>query len=195
MSKFSEQERKTITERLLDSAEELFCEYGLKKVTIEEIAKASVIAKGSFYNFFPSKEELYFIILVNCQKDMWKQMDKFLLENHTLKSRDLVKKTIMFMLGLMSQYPLIQKTDSETMAVLFRKLPPEVVEAHSGEDAEALNLFINYGVRFTEPIEVVTKTFQAFYGVIVLLEEENETLRTQVVSVMLNALVNQLVEE
>lgn len=195
MPKFSEQERQTIAARLLDVAEELFCEYGLKKVTIEEIAKASLIAKGSFYAFFPSKEELYFTLLVNCQKDMWKQMDNFLLEHRTLKPRDLVKKTMVFMFELMSHYPLIQKTDSETMAVLFRKLPPEVVEAHSGEDAEALDLFINYGVRFTEPIEVVTKTFQALYGVIVLLEEETETLRTQVVSVMINGLVNQLVEE
>jgi len=195
MPKFSEQERQTIAARLLDVAEELFCEYGLKKVTIEEIAKASLIAKGSFYAFFPSKEELYFTLLVNCQKDMWKQMDNFLLEHRTLKPRDLVKKTMVFMFELMSHYPLIQKTDSETMAVLFRKLPPEVVEAHSGEDAEALDLFINYGVRFTDPIEVVTKSFQALYGVIVLLEEETETLRTQVVSVMINGLVNQLVEE
>ncbi|MGM0167753.1 hypothetical protein IGI39_002737 [Enterococcus sp. AZ135] len=195
MPKFSEQERQTIAARLLDVAEELFCEYGLKKVTIEEIAKASLIAKGSFYAFFPSKEELYFTLLVNCQKDMWKQMDNFLLEHRTLKPRVLVKKTMVFMFELMSHYPLIQKTDSETMAVLFRKLPPEVVEAHSGEDAEALDLFINYGVRFTEPIEVVTKSFQALYGVIVLLEEETETLRTQVVSVMINGLVNQLVEE
>ena len=81
------------------------------------------------------------------------------------------------------------------MGVLFRKLPPEVIEKHSGEDAEALQLLLKHGVRFTQPIEVVTKTFQALYGVIVLLEEENENLRGQVLSVMIDALVNELVEE
>ena len=101
----------------------------------------------------------------------------------------------MFLFELMNQYPLIQKTDSETMAILFRKLPPEVIEHHSNEDAEVLQLLSNYGVRFTQPIEVVTKAFQALYGVIVLLEEEKEALRMQVLSVMINGLVNELVEE
>lgn len=195
MPKFSSQEKQTITERLLHVAEKLFCEYGLKKVTIEEIAKASLIAKGSFYTFYPSKEELYFELLVNCQKDMWRQLDAYLSENLSLSPKELVKKTVMFLFELMNQYPLIQKTDSETMAILFRKLPPEVIEHHSNEDAEVLQLLSNYGVRFTQPIEVVTKAFQALYGVIVLLEEEKEALRMQVLSVMINGLVNELVEE
>ena len=195
MPKFSEQERLVIAQKLMTAAEKLFSEYGLKKVTVEEIAKAAAIAKGSFYAFYPSKEELYFAILVNCQKDMWQKMDSYLTQNSTLKPRDLVKKTMVYMLELMQRYPLIQKTDSETMAVLFRKLPADVVEKHSGEDAEALNLFINYGVRFTQPIEVFAKAFQALYGVVVLLDEENEELRWQVLSVMMNGLVNELVEE
>lgn len=195
MPKFTEQERQLINKRLLTASEKLFCEHGLKKVTVAEIAKASLIAKGSFYAFYPSKEELYFSILVNCQKDMWKQMDDYLNEHHTLQPRKLVKGTLFFMFELMNRYPLIQKTDSETMGVLFRKLPPEVIEKHSGEDAEALQLLLKHGVRFTQPIEVVTKTFQALYGVIVLLEEENENLRGQVLSVMIDALVNELVEE
>ena len=195
MPKFTEQERLLISKRLLTAAEKLFCEHGLKKVTVAEIAQAALIAKGSFYAFYPSKEELYFAILVNCQKDMWKQMDRFLDEHHSLQPRELVKGTLFFMFDLMNRYPLIQKTDSETMAVLFRKLPPEVVEKHSGEDAEALQLLLKHGVRFTRPIEVVTKTFQALYGVIVLLEEEDEHLRGQVLSVMIDGLVNELVEE
>ncbi|MBO0452235.1 TetR/AcrR family transcriptional regulator [Candidatus Enterococcus murrayae] len=195
MPKFTEQERLLISKRLLTAAEKLFCEHGLKRVTVAEIAQSALIAKGSFYAFYPSKEELYFAILVNCQKDMWKQMDRFLDEQHSLQSRGLVKGTLFFMFDLMNRYPLIQKTDSETMAVLFRKLPPEVVEKHSGEDAEALQLLLKHGVRFTRPIEVVTKTFQALYGVIVLLEEEDELLRGQVLSVMIDGLVNELVEE
>jgi len=126
---------------------------------------------------------------------MWRQLDAYLSENRSLSPKELVKKTVMFLFELMNQYPLIQKTDSETMAILFRKLPPEVIEHHSNEDAEVLQLLSNYGVRFTQPIEVVTKAFQALYGVIVLLEEEKEALRMQVLSVMINGLVNELVEE
>lgn len=195
MPKFTAHERQVIAEKIVAVAEELFCEYGLKKVTIEEIAKASAIAKGSFYAFFPSKEELYFSILVDCQKKMWLQMEVYLAENQQLAPRDLVKKTLLFMFELMDQYPLIQNTDSETMALLLRKLPPEAVEAHSGEDAAALQLFEPYGIRFTQPIDVVTKVFQALYGARVMIENEEKQMLDQVISVMCEGLVNQLVEE
>lgn len=195
MPKFSETERQVIAEKIVVVAEKLFHEYGLKKVTIEEIAKGANIAKGSFYAFYPSKEELYFSILVACQKKMWVQMEVYLADNQKLAPRDLVKQTLGFMFELMEQYPLIQRTDNETMALLMRKLPSEVITAHTGEDAEALGLLEKFGVRFTQPIEVVAKAFQALYGVGTMLENEEEQLLSQVMSVMINGLVNELVEE
>lgn len=195
MPKFSKQEKQLISQKLVTVAEKLFCAHGLKKVTVEEITKAAGIAKGSFYAFYPSKEELYFHLLVNCQKDLWQKMAEYLKQHHALKPRDLVNETLIYLFKLLPHYPLIQRTDSETMAVLFRKLPPAVIEHHSNEDAEALNLFMDYGVQFTQPIDVVTKALQALYGVVVLLEEEEETLRWQVLTVMMNGLINELVEE
>jgi AcrR family transcriptional regulator len=44
---------------ILQSALELFREEGFEKVTVESIAKKSGIAKGSFYNYFKSKEDVY----------------------------------------------------------------------------------------------------------------------------------------
>ena len=56
---FSEEEKARIRERLLEAGRKRFTRYGLKKTTIEELAGAARIAKGSFYLFFDSKEELY----------------------------------------------------------------------------------------------------------------------------------------
>jgi AcrR family transcriptional regulator len=44
---------------ILQSALQLFREEGFEKVTVESIAKKSGIAKGSFYNYFKSKEDVY----------------------------------------------------------------------------------------------------------------------------------------
>jgi AcrR family transcriptional regulator len=44
---------------ILQSALELFGEEGFEKVTVESIAKKAGIAKGSFYNYFKSKEDVY----------------------------------------------------------------------------------------------------------------------------------------
>ena len=59
MPKFTESEKQAIQETLLREGEKLFVEYGLKKVTVDELVKAAGIAKGSFYSFYSNKEHLY----------------------------------------------------------------------------------------------------------------------------------------
>lgn len=43
---------------LLDAAEKLFAEKGLDRVTIDEIAEAADLAKGTFYTYFDDKNEI-----------------------------------------------------------------------------------------------------------------------------------------
>ena len=50
---------------ILKSARSLFFKKGFKKVTVDEIAKASELGKGSIYLYFNSKEEIYAQILLN----------------------------------------------------------------------------------------------------------------------------------
>ena len=63
-----------IRERLLAAGRELFARYGLRKTTVEELARAAGIAKGTFYLFFPSKEALYAEVLLSVIPDMVKSL-------------------------------------------------------------------------------------------------------------------------
>ena len=64
MSKaFSGREKELIRKRLIEKGKELFTGYGLRKTGVRDLAKAAGIAQGSFYNFFQSKEELFFEII------------------------------------------------------------------------------------------------------------------------------------
>ncbi|QAA76162.1 MAG: Transcriptional regulator, AcrR family [Candidatus Bipolaricaulis sibiricus] len=58
-------ERQAVRARLLRAGRELFARYGLKKTTVEELAQAAGVAKGTFYLFFPSKEALYGQVLLD----------------------------------------------------------------------------------------------------------------------------------
>lgn len=60
---FSEQQKGTIRLRMLEIGFQLIKKFGLKRMTIESVAKASGLAKGTFYTFFPSKEEFVFEIM------------------------------------------------------------------------------------------------------------------------------------
>jgi len=53
-----EQRKERTHRRLLEEAERLFRSQGFDAVTVEEIAAAADVAKGTFFNYFESKETL-----------------------------------------------------------------------------------------------------------------------------------------
>ena len=71
---FTEKERVEIRQRLLDSGYELSSEIGIKKMTIATIAKNSEVAVGTFYNFFPSKEEYVVAMIRDVEVKYEKEM-------------------------------------------------------------------------------------------------------------------------
>jgi AcrR family transcriptional regulator len=58
-SKLSEAKRTQI----LSGARQMFMEYGFASTSVEKIAKAAGVSKGTIYNYFPSKE-LLFVALI-----------------------------------------------------------------------------------------------------------------------------------
>jgi AcrR family transcriptional regulator len=53
-----ERRRELTHDRLVEVGERLFREHGFDATTVEEIAVISDVAKGTFFNYFPSKEAL-----------------------------------------------------------------------------------------------------------------------------------------
>ncbi|WMT39492.1 TetR/AcrR family transcriptional regulator [Paenibacillus sp. D2_2] len=66
----SKEEKRLIQEALLQKGILLIREKGLKRVTVDDITKAASIAKGSFYSFYPSKEEFLYEIVKKAEKKM-----------------------------------------------------------------------------------------------------------------------------
>lgn len=67
---FRENEKEMIKSNLLEKGRALFSKNGLKKTSIEELTESVGIARGSFYAFYGSKEELYFEILESEEKQI-----------------------------------------------------------------------------------------------------------------------------
>ena len=59
---FTESGKELIRQNLLQKGRDYFTRYGLKKTSVEELAQAVGIAKGSFYKFFDSKEALFLAV-------------------------------------------------------------------------------------------------------------------------------------
>ena len=50
-------------ERLLEAATEVFAEKGYYAAAVDDIVQVSRTSKGSFYNFFPSKQEIFLALV------------------------------------------------------------------------------------------------------------------------------------
>ena len=62
---FSGQERTLIDQRLRAAAAECLERYGVRKTTVDELVRRAGIPKGTFYLFYPSKEALFFSLLID----------------------------------------------------------------------------------------------------------------------------------
>jgi len=53
-----EDKKKETYNRIMDSARKLFAEHGYEATTVEQITKQANVAKGTFFNYFGSKEDI-----------------------------------------------------------------------------------------------------------------------------------------
>ena len=60
-----ERERLFKKQEILDASIKIFAQKGFKATTLDEIAKKSEFGKGTIYNYFSSKEEIYKEIIMN----------------------------------------------------------------------------------------------------------------------------------
>ncbi|MED0673901.1 TetR/AcrR family transcriptional regulator [Aneurinibacillus aneurinilyticus] len=164
MPKFTEEEKEHIRQSLLVKGKELFVKYGLAKTSIDDIILACGIGKGTFYKFFPSKEELYYEILKNEEEVKKTVLNELFREK--LSPKELLTSFFHTSFQLVEENPFLQRAfqDGEHER-LARKLPKHIVEQFSKEYTErgiqAVNILIERGVLPKEEPEVIVGIMQA----------------------------------
>jgi len=129
---FSEHEREIVNAAMLDVGIALIRQKGIRQVTIEDITKGANIAKGSFYSFYGSREELFWDIIKREEKQLVEQIMAVSAEDIDVKAK---AKKIFYDLflgdGCIVYY--LPQTDIE---YITRKLPPDLIQSdmNSGQD-------------------------------------------------------------
>ena len=89
--------------RILEAAAELFSHKSYHEVMMEDVAKLTSVAKGTVYNYFSSKEELYFsIIRIRMEKLRNSLTEKIKTE---LNSIDSLRTFVIHLYMFMMKYP------------------------------------------------------------------------------------------
>lgn len=150
---FSEQEKQIIQQRLLIKGHELFGKYGLKKVNVEELAKAANISKGAFYQFFESKEALFMDVVEEVEKkyrvQLLEEIDLPGSSPHT-RFRSILEKS----LSLWQEIPLLQFFASSDYDLLLRRIPTDRLQSHFASDQLFIEQFVAHCLEAGIPLKV-----------------------------------------
>lgn len=189
MAKFTESEKDQIRECLLTKGKELFIQFGLAKTSIDDLVQACGIAKGSFYKFFSSKEELFYIIL-NKQEEVSSR----LIGEHLSKKLppgELISSFLHMAFQLADENPLLQQwfQDGERERII-RKLPRHLIEDFSQDHTEKGILFvqslIQRGVLRDQDPEVINGVLHAIMLLRLHKEELGEDLFPRIMDVIID---------
>jgi uroporphyrinogen-III synthase len=98
-------------EKILDAAAELFSHKSYHEVMIEDIARLTSVAKGTVYNYFESKEQLYFSIMRTRMETLITSLAAKIetAENSIDSLRSFVTHIYMFMMKYQNFFMIYQK--------------------------------------------------------------------------------------
>ncbi|UQZ76909.1 TetR/AcrR family transcriptional regulator [Niallia circulans] len=195
---FSKQEKQIIYSKLILEGKKLFSVFGLKKTSISQLTKAVGIAQGTFYQFFTSKEELFFDILEEEEKEIKKKLlDKIGEEPMTRKA---FKDMLLFGISMIDQHPIIKSLfQEESMEHLLRKLPPERIQQHLEKDEFVLSpLLVKWqksNVLVNKDSAIITGAIRGFFMMLLHKQEIGEEVYPDVVDLLAECLSAGLVRE
>ena len=186
---FSDKEKELIRSKLVEKGKELFARYGLRKTGIVDLTKAVGIAQGSFYNFFQSKEELYFEIIE--QEEQY--MKGRLLTKHKVQE-DVTRQSLEAFLtdafGMVDESTFIKKLmNGEDYEQLLRKLPEERIAKHIETDSDILTPMITMwqkqGAVIDRKPEVIGGLLRAVFTLTLHKKEIGEDIFQEVLELLI----------
>lgn len=192
---FSDNERELIRKKLNEVAQECLWKYGVKKTTVDRIVEMTGISKGSFYNFYPKKEILFFRVLEEYQKSVIDELvNEFIKEKNI--GIDKFTESIYQLYQNVRQSFIMNIIQNQEFEYLMRKLPKElIIDHHSLDDKLAKNIFSHIKVKGNISIEVVTASLRAIFMSMTYIEEIGEKNFDEVLRLLIKGLALQIVEE
>lgn len=160
-SAFTNEEREKIHKALIASAKEMASKYGMKKTSVEQLAKSAGISKGMFYKFYPTKELLFFEMLESMHSEIYGNAEKVLKERTDLSEGKRLSEAFMSAINTVGSYGLMDFWENETQ-YLLRKIPGDILEKHYHSDEEHISRLIKIsGINISLPSDVVSALVRA----------------------------------
>jgi AcrR family transcriptional regulator len=161
---FSDHDREVIRQTLLEVGRANFLRFGLRKTSIEQVAAAAGIAKGTFYNFFESKEDLCLAIYDQEEIEL-RRRAAGVIESRA-DAVEALRALLQFSLDFVRHDSLLARLrESGEIALLARGVGPARLSEHLAQDLEFVQETVDAlkvrGAKIDFPVEVAAGIMRA----------------------------------
>jgi len=150
---FSERDRARIDASLRSAATDRFRSGGSRKTTVDELALGAGISKGAFYLFYPSKEALFYRVLMDYHDEvratLLKRIDALVAEGSPAASLNPATFPAIIADALVETFRAVEASflpgalANGEMEYLASRLDEETLAAHRGEDADLVSAVLS----------------------------------------------------
>lgn len=192
---FTTEEKEVIRKKLHKVAKECLQRYGVKKTTVDQMAVMVDISKGSFYNFYSSKEMLFFAVLEEYQIGVMDRLTEQLGMEVKIDTNRLVQLLYDFYQDFRYSFMYTIFKNHE-MELLVRKLPKEAITNHHLIDDRMVKKIVSrINIKENVSVEIVSALFRTIAMTILHIEEIGEKQFDTTLKLVIQGIVEQITKE
>ncbi|MEZ7765503.1 TetR/AcrR family transcriptional regulator [Gemella sp. 27098_8_92] len=192
---FTDEEKKVIKKKLHTVAKECLQRYGVKKTTVDQMVVMANISKGSFYNFYSSKELLFFAVLEEYQVEIMNRLTEQLEQENLINTNQFVQLLYDFYQDFRYSFMYTIFKNNE-MELLIRKLPKEVITTHHLLDNGMIEKIVSrINIQENITVEIVSALFRTIAMCILHIDEIGGKQFDTVLKLLIQGIVREITEE
>ncbi len=134
---FSETERARISAKLIAAGKRLINKVGIRLLVVDDIARDAGISKGSFYSFYPSREEFILSVFESWEEEYRGALIREVAEGEGT-ARQRIERFFIGAFDILSREPGLARLGMKDIQTIIERLPPKRMAAHQSNDNRVL---------------------------------------------------------
>lgn len=192
---FTAEERESIRRKLGEAARVCLAKHGVKGTTVDELVRRAGISKGSFYNFYSTKEGLFFAVLEEYQETVIANLVKKLEKESSVgvnRFTDLLYQVY----EAVGQSFIMKIIKMDELDYLMRKIPQDrIAHHHSLDYLLTEQIFARIRIKAGINIDIVNTALRAIFTSMIHIEAIGAQDYAAALRLLLTGLALQIVEE
>lgn len=181
---------------LRTAAEQSILRVGIKKTTVDELAKAARIPKGTFYLFYSSKEQLVFEVIMQWHEQIHQNIINAFTAMGNRFTADELTEVVCRGFQAMNETALPALMRTGELDTLIRKLPEQIVQEHFKQDDDQLSYLFDVLPHISEhKKQVFSAAMRMLFFSMEHPREIGEELFEETLRLCIRGLIIQLLEE